>query len=104
MTNLFLIIKIINTANSLDCTKHNVLKITAVFYDPIGLLCPIVLQLKLLFTKIGSKKSDGDSLYNADIQLLWSSFLKNLAKVNPIHINRHIFSHQTNYKDITRIL
>ena len=50
--------KIINTANSRDCTKRNVLKITAMCYDPIGLLCPIVLQLKLLFTKICSKKSD----------------------------------------------
>ena len=62
--------KIINTANSLDCTKRNVLKITIMFYDPIGLLCPIALQLKLIFTKICSKKSDWESLLNADIQLL----------------------------------
>ena len=27
--------KIINTANSLDCTKRNVLKITTMFYDPV---------------------------------------------------------------------
>ena len=62
--------KIINTANSLDCTKRNVLKITIMFYDPIGLLCPTALQLKLIFTKICSKKSDWESLLNADIQLL----------------------------------
>ena len=92
--------KVTNTANSLDCTKRNVLKITAMFYDPIGLLCLTVLQLKLIFTKICSKKSDWNSLLNADIQLLWSLFLKNLAKVNNIHVNRHIFSYQTNYKDI----
>ena len=64
--------KIINTTNSLDCTKRNVLKITAVFYDPNGLLCPIALQLKLLFTKIFSKKSDWHSLLHVDIQLIWS--------------------------------
>ena len=64
---------------------------------------PHCLTIKVIIHE-NSEKSDGDSLYNADIQLLWSSFLKNLAKVNPIHINRHIFSHQTNYKDITRIL
>ena len=91
--------KIINTVNSLNCTKRNVLKITDMFYDPIGMLCPIVLQLKL-FTKICNKKSGCDSLLNADIQLLWSLFLNNLAQVNTIHINRHIFSPQTNYKDI----
>ena len=34
------------------------------------------------------------------MQLLWSSFFKNLAKVNSIHINQHIFSHQTNYRNI----
>ena len=66
----------------------------------IGLLRSTVLQLKLLFTKICSKKSGWDSLLNADIQFLWSSFLKNLGKVNTIHNNRHIFSHETNYKDI----
>ena len=65
------IFKIINIENSLDCTKRNVLKITAMFYDPVRLLCPIVLQLKLIFTKICRKKSDWDSLLNADIQLLW---------------------------------
>ena len=81
--------KIINTANSLDFTKHNVLKITAMFYDPIGLLCLIVLQLKLLFTKIYRKITDWDSLLNADIPLLWSSFLKNLAKVNTIHCEKY---------------
>ena len=56
--------KIINTANSLDCTKRNVLKITTMFYGPIRLLYPIVLQLKLLFTKIYTNKSDWDSRLN----------------------------------------
>ena len=35
--------KNINTANS---TRRNVLKIAAMFYDPTGLVCSIVFQLK----------------------------------------------------------
>ena len=40
---IFNIEKNINTANS---TRRNVLKIAAMFYDPIGLVCSTVFQLK----------------------------------------------------------
>ena len=50
--NEFIFNFIINTAHSLDCRKRSVFKITAMFHDPIRLLYPTVLQLKLLFTKI----------------------------------------------------
>ena len=69
---------IINVADSLKCTKRNILKITAMFYDPIGVICPIVLQLKLLFKKICNNNSDWYSLIEKDLLLFRFSFLINL--------------------------
>ena len=43
---------ICETYKILDITKRNVLKILAMFYDPIGLLQPILINLKILFQEI----------------------------------------------------
>ena len=43
--------EIVSFALTLTVTKRNVLKITNVFFDPLGFLCPIVLQAKLIFNK-----------------------------------------------------
>ena len=40
---------ICRTAEKLDVTKRNVLRIAAVFFDPLGLISPITLQPKLIF-------------------------------------------------------
>ena len=60
---------------------------------------PHCLTIKVIIHE-NSEKSDGDSLYNADIRLLWSSFLKNLAKVNPFILTDIFFL----IKQITKAL
>ena len=44
-------------SSTLTVTKRNILKITNMFFDPLGFLCPIVLQGKLIF-KHGRKESE----------------------------------------------
>ena len=46
---IFYFTDIINTASNLPVTKRNVLKLSPVFFDALGLICPIVLQIKILF-------------------------------------------------------
>ena len=41
-------------AESLPVTKRLVLRVSAMFFDPLGLICPIVLQAKLLFKRVQS--------------------------------------------------
>ena len=43
---------IAKTGLQLPFTKRNILKTSASFFDPIGLISPIVLQVKLLFKQI----------------------------------------------------
>ena len=47
---------IINIASKLNVTKRNILKVSAMFFDPLGLICPILLQSKLLFRNIVIQK------------------------------------------------
>ena len=54
--------EICETYKTLDITKRNVLKILAMFYDPIGLLQPIFINLKRLFQVICKQKLNWDEL------------------------------------------
>ena len=57
---LFEFQNLVNQANELTCTKPNVLKVGASFFDPLGLLSPVTRQTKLLFKNVCETKSDWD--------------------------------------------
>ena len=46
---VFYFIDIINTVSNLPVAKRNALKNSSMFFDPLGLLSPIVLPIKILF-------------------------------------------------------
>ena len=47
--NLFLCFLILWKLQSLQVTKRNILKISTMFFISLGLICPLVLQVKVLF-------------------------------------------------------
>ena len=52
---------IINITSKLNVTKKNILKVSAMFFGPLGLNCPILLQPKLLFRNIVIQKCQWDT-------------------------------------------
>ena len=58
---------IINIASKLNVTKRNILKVSAMFFDPLGLICPILLQPKLLFRSILIQKCQWNTKVNITI-------------------------------------
>ena len=47
---------LVKLALQLPATKQNILKITAMFYDPLGLVSPIVVQSKLIYQSLCKEK------------------------------------------------
>ena len=60
--------EIVSFSSTLTVTKRNILKITNMFFDPLGFLCPIVLQAKLIFNKICALKIGWDSEVPVEIK------------------------------------
>ena len=61
---IFYFTDIINTVSNLPVAKRNVLKNSSMFFDPLELLSPIVLQIKILFKKACALKYTWDDVLN----------------------------------------
>ena len=60
------------------------------FFDPFGLIFPILLQPKLLFRNIVIQKCQRDTRINIDVSNKWKLFLSELKTTKQIEINRHV--------------
>ena len=68
--------EIATNALNLPPTKRNILKICNTFFDPLGRLSPIVLQVKLIFKELCINKYEWDTDFDHDIKMQWNEFLK----------------------------
>ena len=67
------------------------------FFDPLGLISPIVLQTKILFKEACALKCTWDDVLNDEFIEKWNKFFKVLEKLTPIKVGRYLF---TNYYDV----
>ena len=87
---VFEVEKIASSGLAIPYTKRNILKISATFYDPVGFICPIVLQAKLLFQKLCSMKLDWDEAVTGEIGDKWERFLNELFNYDSLRVERFI--------------
>lgn len=78
-------------AEGLSVTKRSILRISAMFFDPLGLISPVVLQFKLLFKRLCCIKSDWDDQVPPDVSSEFKSLLVDLSACHRISIDRHVF-------------
>ena len=69
---------IVQSAKYLKFTRRNLSKINATLFDPLGLICQITLQGKLLFKLLWIDKSGWDDELNDHIKLKFLKFLNDL--------------------------
>ena len=81
---------IVDLAEQLEPTKRSILKISAMFYDPLGLIAPIVLPSKLIFHEISVAKYDWDTEVSHKYVLLWNKFIKGLKMLEGVLVRRHV--------------
>ena len=75
-------------AMKLPFTKQHVLRISGMFYDPLGVIPPMVLQTPLLFKNICHKKLAWDDVIPEKFAKEWNNLLKNLRNIKHISIDR----------------
>ena len=85
--------KICETYKILDIiTKQNVLKILAMFHDPIGLLQLILINLKRLFQEICKEKLSWDELSADDFRNEFEKIMLSLQDMEKIFITRNVLN------------
>ena len=68
---------IIAVASKLEITKRNILCVSAMFYDLLGFICPIVSQFRLIFQSLCVKKLEWDSPLPLHYAVQRKKFFKN---------------------------
>lgn len=74
-------------SNRLQVTKHIILKLSAMFFDPLGVSCPMVLNGKVLFQETFKQKL-WEPVIPIDINNKWKVFINELFKLNKIDTKR----------------
>ena len=89
-TFVFTLRDIASEARLLPNTKRNILKIAAMFFDPLGLISPVTLQLKLLFKQLCIEKYDWDTVISNDYFTQWTQILNELETLKKVEIKRTV--------------
>ena len=72
-------------------TKRNVLSVGSKFYDPLGLISPVVLIAKLFFQKLCLDELMWDEPLPEGLQKLWKKYVNDLLEVGFISVERYLF-------------
>ena len=75
-------------AESLEPTRRNLLKVTSSFFDPLGILSPVVVKMKLLFQSLCQGNVAWDVPLLEPVRRQWKSWLQDLREVQQIMIPR----------------
>ena len=89
---LFDFTELIKFARSLPVTKRSLLKLSAKIFDPLGLLSPFVIQMKIMFQELCTQKVNWDQELHGETLLKWNSFMTELESLNNVRIPRYYAS------------
>lgn len=70
-------------------TKRSILSNIAQIFDPLGLLAPCVVKIKILIQRIWSEQLDWDQSVPLSIHTEWLRFKDQLSSLNDLRISRH---------------
>ena len=89
-TFVFDLKNLVTLAEDLKPTKRNMLRISAMFYDPIALISPIISQLRLIFHKFYPGKCDWNTELPLNIVTLRNKLIKELKVLEGVPVSRHV--------------
>ena len=88
---MFCFSELIAYVNELPATKRSVLKVSAKIFDPLGLISPFVVRLKMLFQTLCIEGRSWDELLVGSAQEQWKRFTNELKALDKIRIPQCYF-------------
>ena len=88
--------ELISVAKTLTFTKRNLLRLTAMFFDPIGFISPVIIEMKIVLQEITVLKLGWDTPLPEHIIQQWKYWVNQLEATGTIRIPRCYFSDQAN--------
>lgn len=77
--------------SSLPDTKRSVLKLAAKVFDPMGLLTPFTINMKILFQSLCTKGVDWEDKLEGKVLTRWQSLLNDLRGLTDVRVPRCYF-------------
>ena len=78
-------------AEGLEPTKRNVLSVLASLFDPLGLISPVTVSMKILFQEICSSKFDWDETLTGEMKGKWRKWVEDLLLTREIKTSRCLY-------------
>jgi hypothetical protein len=72
-------------------TKRNVLSVLSRIFDPLGIISPVLVSMKLLFQELCSENYDWDDELHEEKKQKWNDWLDELCKTKSIEIDRCLY-------------
>ena len=87
-TFIFNFQRIVEAARELEPTKRNVIGIISRFYDPLGVLAPITVKLKMFFQELCQSKVEWDEELSSELKKKWEHLILDLENIESTLIPR----------------
>ena len=82
---------LIKLCENMKLTKRNLLKIIAKFFDPLGMLSPLTVGMKVMFQEVCQSKLDWDEPLSEAFQERWRKWLSSLKEARSVNLTRCIY-------------
>jgi len=83
--------ELMSYVNSLPDTKRSVLKLAAKVFDPMGLLTPFTINMKIFFQSLCTKGVDWEDKLEGKALTRWHSLVNDLRGLNDVRVPRCYF-------------
>ena len=83
--------ELVSYVNSLPDTKRAVLKLAAKVFDPMGLLTPFTINIKILFQSLCTKEIDWEDKLKGKVLARWRSLVNDLRGLKDVRVPRCYF-------------
>lgn len=85
--------KVVSKALDTEPTKRSLLSLLASIFDPLGIISPIIVCMKVLFQELCCENLDWDSKLEGKAKKKWGEWVEDLSKIGDITIGRCVWDH-----------